>query len=263
MLIIKWLIVGTRRATSLQFFRRPQANGAFALPAHENEVLFSKKNRANGATVVAVVVGPAHAVRVEVHVPRAVRVAHVEPTRPIVAVFARSREEDGVAVGAFHFVAVNAVSDCPLPCAVFTQLRPFGIGWHTPFATPVYSGSIVFKFKHGFVIYSAIIAICAVLCKSFITSVAPLVSTPIVSRIWFGFTPSVVTAVLLGFSGTNVAGCPFQTARQAEVNPLVAIGSAGSAITWFVFLTRSVITWFVFLTRSKYCSHAAHGCQKF
>ena len=49
----------------------------------------SKKNRADGLTVVAVVVVPVHVVRVEVHVPRVVRVVRVERTRPIVAVVAR------------------------------------------------------------------------------------------------------------------------------------------------------------------------------
>ena len=217
--------------------------------------------RANGKTEVADadVVGPVHAAsRVEVHAPRDPRVVRFERTRPIVAAVAvqfiaaataRRREEDGVAVGAFHFVAVNAVSGCPLPCAVFTQFRPFGIGWHTPRATPVGTGSIVFEVKHGFVIYSATIAICAVLGKSSITTVPPFVGTSlIVSRLWFGFTPSIVIAVLLGFVGAHVAGCPFQTARQTEINVSVTVGGAGSVITWFVFLTRS-----------KYCCHAAHG----
>ena len=61
---------------------------AFALPAHENEVLFSK-NRADGSTVVAVVASHVHVVRAEEHVPRVARVARAERTRPIVAVEAR------------------------------------------------------------------------------------------------------------------------------------------------------------------------------
>ena len=95
----------------------PRLPAARALPAHENEVLFSK-NRADGFTEVAVFAAPAHVVRAEVHVPRVPR--RVERTRPIVAevaravqvivaAIARRREKDCVAVGAFHFDAVNAV----------------------------------------------------------------------------------------------------------------------------------------------------------
>ena len=39
----------------------PRLPAAFALPAHENEVKFPLKNRADGKTVAAVVVAPAHA----------------------------------------------------------------------------------------------------------------------------------------------------------------------------------------------------------
>ncbi len=45
-------------------------------------------HRANGLSIVAVVVVPVHIVRVEVRVPRVVRVVRVERTRPVVAVVA-------------------------------------------------------------------------------------------------------------------------------------------------------------------------------
>ena len=46
-------------------------------------------HRANGLSIVAVVVVPVHIVRVEVRVPRVVRVVRVERTRPVVAVVVR------------------------------------------------------------------------------------------------------------------------------------------------------------------------------
>ena len=47
-----------------------------------------RANRADGLTVVAIVVVPVHVVRIEVEVPRVVRVVLVERRRPIVAVVA-------------------------------------------------------------------------------------------------------------------------------------------------------------------------------
>ena len=47
-----------------------------------------RANRADRLTVVAIVVVPVHVVRIEVEVPRVVRVVLVERRRPIVAVVA-------------------------------------------------------------------------------------------------------------------------------------------------------------------------------
>ena len=47
-----------------------------------------RANRTDGLTVVAIVVVPVHVVRIEVEVPRVVRVVLVERRRPIVAVVA-------------------------------------------------------------------------------------------------------------------------------------------------------------------------------
>ena len=106
-------------------------------------------------TAVAVVVVPAHVVRIEVDEPREVRAVRIERRRPVVAVGAgigevrvvakpRGGEEDRVAVGlACYEITFYAILCSPRPCAVVAQLRPFGIGGHTPFATPVHVSSIV------------------------------------------------------------------------------------------------------------------------
>ena len=214
----------------------PRLPAAFALPAHENEVKFPLKNRANGLTAVAVV--PVHEVRDEVHVPRTFRAVPVERTRPIVVqvareeqfnvvAIARRREENGVAVDVarydLSFYACAVIVVCPCPRAVVTQFRPFGIGGHTPCTTPVGTSGIVLGVEHGFVIHGTITAICVVFGKSSNTSIAPFVGTLRVFTFWFGFSPSIVIAVLLWLGGTYVAGCPFGTARQTKVDSLMTV----------------------------------------
>ena len=52
----------------------------------------------HGLSVVAVVVVPIHVARIEVHIPRVVRVVRVERTRPIVAVRTSAEQTANVAV---------------------------------------------------------------------------------------------------------------------------------------------------------------------
>ena len=93
-------------------------------------VLLLRADRADRLTVAANAVVPAHIARIEVEVPRVVRVVLAERRRPIVAVvadivekrveaIARSGKKNGVAVRfASYSVAIDAVLCGPSPGAV-------------------------------------------------------------------------------------------------------------------------------------------------
>ena len=103
------------------------------------------------------VVPPASVARVEVEVVGAVRVVWVLRRRPVVAVLtsvaevaepavASSGEENAIAIDiAGELPAVHTIERCPFARAVVKQLLDIVLSGHTPVATPLYMGNVVFR----------------------------------------------------------------------------------------------------------------------
>ena len=136
---------------------------------------------------------------------------------------ARSGEEDAVAVGTGDAVTVYAVLGGPSPSAVVEQFSLLFNCWHAPGATPFYMGHIVLGVKDGFVIHSAITAIIAILGHVIKTTATPFIGTQVVVALLLGFAPSIITTEFFRFCCTYIAGCPFYTAWQTEVNIFMTI----------------------------------------
>ncbi len=170
-------------------------------------------HRAHREAEVAAVVVPAR-FWIEADAPRVVLVARAERRRPVAAVgagivearavaIARSGEENRVAVDiACYLVTVHTILPCPSPCALFTQLRPFGIGRHTPITTPVGSSGIILRLQGGQGV--CIVAVLGDVIRTIITIIM-LVGCPRVIGFGCGLAPSVVVAVAFGCGGTYVA----------------------------------------------------------
>ena len=173
--------------------------------------------------------------RIEVEVPRAVRVARVERTRPIVAVAACAVEiaieavasggqEETVAIRSGEESSAHAVLGRPSGGRVVVELQPFLHGRHAPVWSPIGRGGVVIGQQGGQVIGEAIVAvvgIVAVLGQRVVATVAVLVSAPVVGVLRRGLAPGEVVAVVLGAVGTHIAGGPQQAARQAEIDVVV------------------------------------------
>ena len=129
----------------------------------------------------------------------------------------RNRKENGVTVGlACHLVTVHPVQCSISPRTLFAQLRPFGIGGHTPYAAPVHLSGIVLRLQDSLVIGEALIAVTclvAVLGEFVVSPIGVLVGLPLVVCFGFRLAPSVVVAIAFGRGGSHVASSPLQSAR--------------------------------------------------
>ena len=136
--------------------------------------------------------------------------AFAQRTRPVFAVaatvvetrtvaVASSREEDAVTIETGYFVAVYTILGCPLPGTVVEQLFLFVQCRHAPSAAPFYMGYIVLGVKSGIIIYSATIAIDAILGLAIITAIIPFIGTHVVGALFLG-----IVAVLPVIAGPHI-----------------------------------------------------------
>lgn len=195
-------------------------------------VLRSRAHCSDRSTAAAVVAAHAVVARNEAEVPRAVRVARVERTRPVVAdvacvveltapAVAGSGQEETVAVGGREESSVHAVSCRPYIGGVMVQLLPLHSRGHAPAAAPVGCGSIIIRLEDSQVVgetVEAVTGIVAILGELVIIAVAVTVGAPVVGGLGLRLTPSKIVTVPLGRVSPDIAGGPQGTARQAEVN---------------------------------------------
>ena len=226
-LLRAWLLKAAGLGSPLPRAPRPTAFSPMpVLPVTEQRlVLENGPHRKAEAAVEVVHPG----VRIEVEVPRVVRVARVERTRPVVAerasvveltvtTVARSGQEETVAVVSREELTVHAVLLRPSDGRVVVELLELFLGGHTPANAPIGCGSIIFWKQGGQAVGEAVVAVVgigAVLGEGVLATVAVLVVAPVVGVLRRGFAPSEVVAVVLGAVGTHIAGGPQEAARQA------------------------------------------------
>ena len=142
------------------------------LPVTEQRLVLIRTHWSDRSTIVAVVAAAAHvvAVRIEVEVPRAVRVVGVERTRPVgaaaayavetaIVAVASSGKEETVAVAGGEESAVHAVLCCPGYICVVVEFFEFFSSRHTPAVAPVGRGSIVLRQQSCQIVGKAVVTI--------------------------------------------------------------------------------------------------------
>ena len=113
-------------------------------------------------------------VRIEVEVPRGLRIVHnvrAERTRPVAAIgtntigtiiraAASSRQEDGVAIGAAgdqH--PIYTIQRSPSSITIIYQFIHFVLCWHSPACAPVGYGSIIYGFQSSECVGKTLVAV--------------------------------------------------------------------------------------------------------
>ena len=141
--------------------------------------------------------------RIEVEAAGLVAVPCAERTRPVVAIYAGmvelgtcavacDRQEDGVAVRAFHLIALHAVLRRPGPGASVEQFLDFVISRYAPRRAELGGGGVVGCFEGGFAV--------SIIVLGHIAFRTPLVSCPgVVCGLWLDLSPCVVVAVVARF----------------------------------------------------------------
>ena len=179
---------------------------------------------ADSQTLVAFVVLPFHLLMLKSYYPNVIRGVLEKRRRPIVATIScdvggsitvakpRSGKEDGVTIRlACYLVAVHAVLCSPRPRTLFTQLRPFGIGGHTPYIAPIGSSGIVFRLQDCLIVNEAVVAttcISAVLGEFMVVKfphIGIFVGRPRVVLFAIRLAPSEIVTIAFGRGGTDVA----------------------------------------------------------
>ena len=110
-----------------------------------------------------------------------------------------------------------------IPNAVVNQFLLFIGGRDSPTAAPFGLGNIVLGFKHSLVVNYTVNVFGAILGYCVVAAVAPFVCTPGVFALLYCFSPSVVTATLLGIQCSHIAGSPQGSAWQFKVNIFISV----------------------------------------